>query len=158
MRSRGGDVTVDNEYQRMRDVLEDYNHRQEFEHTLIDRKTTWMLQAQAILFAAYGLTFSGEETLRGSEAFRIVVGLVGAAVATLGWYGVRRLIKSKKLSWQEYKKFFSKSELPGPMKGKELQWGVQTDNTKKSLYPDRLLPLVFIVAWSTLVLIEVVNS
>jgi hypothetical protein len=42
----------DAKYQGMRDIWNDYNHRQEFEHELIDRKTTWLLTTQAILFAA----------------------------------------------------------------------------------------------------------
>jgi hypothetical protein len=33
----------DRNYKETRDILGDYNHRQEFEHELLNRKTTWML-------------------------------------------------------------------------------------------------------------------
>jgi hypothetical protein len=148
-------MPADDEYQQMRDVWHDHNSRQEFEHTLIDRKTTWLLTTQTILFAAYGVTFSSEGTPQGREVFRIVVGCSGAALAALGYYGVARLVKSKELSWQDYRAFFKTSlQLPGPLEGKELKWGVRTDNTRHSLYPDRLFPVVFIIAWSILVVSE----
>ena len=37
-------------------MWQDQNHRQEFEHDLLNRKTTWGLTGQTILFAAYGVT------------------------------------------------------------------------------------------------------
>jgi hypothetical protein len=40
-----------------RDIWDDHNHSQEFEHNLINRKTTWSLTAQTLLFAAYGVVF-----------------------------------------------------------------------------------------------------
>ena len=148
------------EYRQLRDVLDDYNHRQEFEHTLIDRKTTWLLTAQTILFAAYGVTFSSEGTISGREVFRIVVAGAGAFVAALGYYGVRRLIESKETSWNDYRPFFTESrrrKLSGPLERRELDWGVRTKNTRRALYPDKFLPLVFIIAWSVLVISELVT-
>jgi hypothetical protein len=38
---------------------EDAQSRQEFEHELINRKTTWLLTSQGLLFTAYGVTFGG---------------------------------------------------------------------------------------------------
>lgn len=46
----GGDDTI-------RRAWLDHRDQQQFEHQLIDRKTTWLLSTQAILFAAYGVTF-----------------------------------------------------------------------------------------------------
>ena len=47
-------------YKEARDVWEDSQHRQEFEHDLINRKTTWSLTGQTILFAAYGVTLRSD--------------------------------------------------------------------------------------------------
>ena len=148
-------MPADDRYQQMRDVWDDYSRRQEFEHTLIDRKTRWLLTAQTILFAAYGLTFSNDGAPEGREEFRFVVGCLGVAIAALGYYGVSRLVKSKRLSWEDYRAFFTNAHLlPGPLEGKELQWGVRTDNTQQSLYPDRFLPVVLIIAWISVVVTE----
>ena len=47
-----------------RSSWDDYNRKQEFEHDLINRKTTWSLTTQGILFAAYGVTFSAKSSAR----------------------------------------------------------------------------------------------
>jgi len=63
--------------------------------------------------------------------------------------GVIAVIRSKYLSWQEYKKFYDEFKeyfLPQPLAGKALHWGVTT-NTWLSLMPDVLLPFIFFVAW-----------
>ena len=44
------------------DPWEDYRKGQEFEHTLIDRKTSWFLAAQGLVFAAYGLSLGSFPT------------------------------------------------------------------------------------------------
>ena len=75
-------------------------------------------------------------------------------------YGVCRLIKSKNTSWEDYQAFYARSSnrgLPGPLAGKELEWGVKTANTREALLPDKLLPLVFVIAWSILVVTELVT-
>ena len=57
------------------DVFGSFNEFSKFEHQLIDRKTTWALTTQGILFAAYGLTFSNGQLVKAEEAkyFREVV-------------------------------------------------------------------------------------
>lgn len=64
-----------------RHVWDDYNHRQEFEHALIDRKTTWLLATQAILVAGYGVTFDSSNAAQGVDGFRDVVAWLGISVA-----------------------------------------------------------------------------
>jgi hypothetical protein len=56
-------------YQETRDVREDQDSRQKFEHELIDRKTTWGLACQSILFVAYGVTLRGDKPSADIEAY-----------------------------------------------------------------------------------------
>ena len=138
-------------YQEERDVWIDHNRRQEFEHELIERKTTWLLTTQAILFAAYGVTFRGGTTADGVEKFRDVLSWSGLAIATITLISVLAMLNSKRLSWTTYKKFFEAPttlDLPKPHHG--LEWGVHTVNTRIALLPEILLPIVFIVAWMLL--------
>lgn len=133
-------------YQESRDIWSDYNARQEFEHELIHRKTTWWLTTQTILFAAYGVTLSNKSTADAIE-FRKIVACVGFAAAIVTLFGVLAVIKSKFLSWLEYEKFYRQStwRLPRPLD--KLAWGVDTDNTLRTLVPDVLLPYIFAGAW-----------
>lgn len=140
----------DGNYQEMRDTWDDYNHRQEFEHELIDRKTTWLLTTQAILFAAYGVTFERNYTDERLDRFRLVIGWSGLLIAAIVLVGVLGLIRSKRLSWKAYKDFFDgpqAPDLPTPFDGLQLEWGVNSHNTKLTLLHDVLLPMVFIGAW-----------
>jgi hypothetical protein len=130
-----------------RQIWQDHNERQDFEHGLIDRKTTWWLSAQSLLFAAYGVSLSGVLDAEGGT-FREAVAFAGLAAALLTFIGVAAVIISKHLSWRLYKKFFCNWEhLPVPLDSKPLQWGVHTTNTIFTLAPDALLPIVFICAW-----------
>jgi len=146
---------LDMHYREMRDIWTDYNHRQEFEHTLIDRKTTWLLTTQAILFAAYGLTFDGTITDEALEIFRVVVGFTGLSIAVIILVGVLALIESKHLSWEIYRDFYNGSgnpDLPKPLDRHSLQWGVETRNTHRALLPDLWIPVLFIAAWVTVLI------
>jgi hypothetical protein len=145
-----------------RDIWKDYNDRQEFEHDLINRKTTWWLSTQTILFAAYGVTLSDkilpEPLATLAINFRKIVGFVGLAVALATFIGILAVINSKWISWREYKEFFEKNSkeypLPEPLKAlnKKVTWGVNTINTCVSLTPDVLLPVIFFAAWYCVVI------
>jgi hypothetical protein len=141
-------------YKEMRDVWTDFNHRQEFEHGLINNKTTWLLATQSILFAAYGVTFGIPAESRVDDstvaAFRDIVAVLGSSIALVILIGVLGLIASKYLSWRTYTAFFVESQplkLPGPLKTRPLEWGVLTANTLITLVPDVAIPVVFIAAW-----------
>lgn len=137
-------------YQESRDVWGDCNHRQELEHDLINRKTSWWLTGQTILFAAYGVTLRSDFVDKSSE-FRMVIALSGFAVAVVTLIGVLALITSKILSWWDYNKFYSAFPnvrlLPRPLNGRSYQWGVRTWNTPITLLPDVSLPVIFALAW-----------
>jgi hypothetical protein len=136
-----------------RDIWCDHNHRQEFEHELINRKTTWSLTAQTLLFTAYGVSFGIDPD--AGRKFRYVVAGAGVALAVLLFIGIRSLIYSKRRSWEEYCKFynsFAENHLPRPIV-RPLQWGVETRNTKVTLFPDQYMPVVFAIAWLIILII-----
>ena len=144
------------EYQQMRDIWDDHNQRQKFEHELINRQTTWLLTTQSILFAAYGVTFESTRPDTEVMTFRIVVACSGFLIAVAALYGVAYLIKAKWRSWKEYQGYFARPDtphLPDPLDGKPpklLEWGVETATTKRTLVPDVVPACVFIVAWLAL--------
>ena len=140
---------ADEIYRESRDIWEDYNARQEFEHELINRKTTWGLTTQAILFAAYGVTLDSRIWDEGIS-FREIVAWSGLAVAIAMFFGVIFVVRSKRLSWKEYANFYYAAKdhfPPQPLRKRPLQWGVDTGNTWLSLLPDILLPVIFATAW-----------
>jgi len=152
---------TDDSYKKSRDVWDDWNHRQEFEHDLINRKTSWLLTGQTILFAAYGVTLSSNvadksvaknnSVAENIYEFRRAVAYAGLLVAAATLIGIVGLIISKVISFLEYRRFYNpkcpKLLLPGPLVGKKLQWGVNTFNTCLTLVPDVLLPIIFALAW-----------
>ena len=123
--------------------------RQRFKHDLINRKTTWLLSTQTILFAAYGVTLGAATAGHAEAVFRKIIACLGAAVAMLMWIGIVALIRSKHLSFTQYRAYFGDParEIPEPLDRELLQWGVNTRNTSLALAPDALLPLAFVVAW-----------
>jgi hypothetical protein len=50
----------DERLQKTRNIWTDYNNRQEFEHELINRKTTWWLTSQTVLLTAYSATLGAD--------------------------------------------------------------------------------------------------
>jgi hypothetical protein len=135
-----------------RNIWDDHNKKQEFEHDLINRKTTWSLTTQGILFAAYGLTFSARMS-QGLSDFRSAVAVAGLVVAILTFISVAFLIISKWISYIRYRKYFDRRRdcLPGPLKGKRLEWGsAGWEVTLFTLLPDLGMPAVLIAAWCLL--------
>lgn len=136
-----------------RDIWQDFNKRQEFEHDLINRKTTWWLTAQALLFTAYGVTLRAD-TNPDALHFRRVVAASGITLAVITLLGVAAVIGSKVTSWCDYKAFFSSDTAgarpPQPLDRGQLQWGVRTWNTWITLAPDVLQPVVLGTAWIVL--------
>jgi hypothetical protein len=131
---------------------DDYNKRQEFEHELIHRKTTWLLASQALLFTAYAVTLNQSTATPEAITFRMVVPVIGSVLAAIVWFGVVFVINSKFLSFLDYREHFDKPEhkLPKSMSHRRLQWGANTINTPFTLLPDALLPVAFIVGWVAL--------
>lgn len=146
-------------YRESRDVWQDHNHRQEFEHDLINRKTTWGLTSQTILFAAYGVTLRADNAAENndlaaiSDYFRKVVTSAGLLIATATFVAVLLNINSKRLSWCQYREFYEKHPLlQRPLVKKPLQWGVSTPNTIGTMMLEAFLPLIFFGAWLRLLM------
>lgn len=99
-----------------REIWEDFNNRQQFEHDLINRKTTWGLTTQAILLAGYGVTFR-TGNVDPPNAFRDVLAFAGMAVGFVTLVGVCLVTRSKYLSWRQYRAFYDDHSwaLPKPM-------------------------------------------
>jgi hypothetical protein len=139
-----------------RRVWDESKERQEFEHQLIDRKTTWLLTSEAILFAAYGVTFRSGETVGEVSTFRSAVGWAGLAIAAACFIGVLAVVNSKRLWWRMYANLFDDrsnwGHAPEPFSSRKVPWGPSTANTLATLVPDMVTPIVFIVAWSYLIL------
>jgi hypothetical protein len=149
----GGDVSMTQtqtpeRYKESRDVWLDSYDRQKFEHDLINRKTSWSLTGQSILFAAYGLTLSSDSVDKSND-FHRVVALAGFLIAVLTLIDVVALVHSKRMSWRQYRDFYRthKLPLPKPLDEKEHQWGVNTKNTWFTLTLDMGLPVIFAGAW-----------
>jgi hypothetical protein len=139
-------------YQKSRDVWKDQVSRQEFEHDLINRKTTWGLTCQSILFAAYGVTLTGGQPPKGivaiSNEFRRVVIFSGLLIASVTLVAVLATINSKRMSWRQYGSFYDEHPLlQEPLVRKPLQWGVRTPNTIVTMIAEAFLPLIFLGAW-----------
>jgi hypothetical protein len=141
-------------YQESRDIWKDYNDNQKFEHDLINRKTTWSLTIQGLLFAAYGVTFgkmADFQNISGSDSvfeFRRGIAVLGLMVAIATFVGVAAVINSKRRQRLLYRDFYRNSiEYSLPLPHKKLHWGVSTRNTWWTLVPDLILPWLFAGMW-----------
>ena len=131
------------------ELLGDHNKRQEFEHQLIDRRLTWLLSSQAILYAAFGLTLT-EKMSSASAAgdFQDVVVFVGFCTSLLTCVSVTAAYFAKWGSWRKYRRYF-KDAVPEPENGR-LPWGVNTRVTLVAMLADIAMPVVLAGAWLTL--------
>lgn len=132
-------------------LWEDHHARQQFEHQLIDRKTTWLLVTQAILFAGYSATFAQPATPSG-EQVRTVLAVAGLVLACLTLVGITAITTSKLRWWRDYRASFLTMPVLPPLGSNPLPWGARTTTTVISLVPDILQPMVFIGAWIWLLL------
>jgi hypothetical protein len=108
--------------------------RLRFEHELIHRRLTWLLSSQSILFAAYGIALGTAES-GAANLFLTVTAMSGTVIASLILIGVVAGILAKVAVWQD---------------SKEKQFGVRTWTTWLGLLPDFALPIVFALAWISL--------
>lgn len=113
--------------------------RLRFEHELINRRLTWLLSSQSILFAAYGVAagLSAAQTDTAAQSdiagfFLNVTAITGAFISGLILIGVIAGILAKRTVWKD---------------SQQKEFGVRTWTTYLGLVPDTLLPIVFGVAW-----------
>ena len=114
----------------------EYSERLKFEHELINRRVTWLLTSQTILFAAYGVALANP----GHGLFLTTVALTGGLIAILVLFGVVAAFAAKYCTWTDFKNSGNAAE----------QFWVRTWITYIGFIPEFALPLVFAVAWMTL--------
>lgn len=134
------------------ELYEEYQEQQKFEHELINRRVNWLLTSQSILFAAYALAISEQETV--NEYFLCIVALTGLASSFLLFMGIFANVMAKCCSWRDYNEI--KSDFEGSLVSEQLKnlrknWGVRTWITLLALSPDILLPMLFFGAWAYVV-------
>jgi hypothetical protein len=117
-------------------AYQEYWKRLTFEHDLINRRITWLLSSQTILFAAYGITF----TLSAAKLIGIfpsVIAWSGMIMSILILSGILASLRAKHAVWRDYQNSYDSSQ----------EWGVRTRLTWAGLVPDVCLPLLFAIAW-----------
>lgn len=121
----------------------EYYERLDFEHNLINRRLTWLLTSQTILFAAYGLALDSKDKSGDKvDLFLNVIAFSAPFISLFVLAGVIAAFLAKYHTWQ---KFRSK---PG---NEDEPFGVKTWITYLGFAPDVALPLAFTTAWAFLV-------
>lgn len=113
---------------------DEYSRRMQFEHELIDRRLTWLLTSESILFAAFGFG------LDKSPAFLSVIAAVGLAISAAVFLGVTASLRAKYYIWRDFRV---------PPYENEPFW-VRTPLTYLGMIPDLSLPVIFAIAWTAL--------
>jgi hypothetical protein len=138
-----------------RRTFEDHVDGLKFEHELIDRKITWLLTSQTVLFAALGLSL-GNPVL---DLVRVMAGVGIASCAIIG-VGLVGNVVAKWLVHRDYRDFLktfegsgtSFTELwprPWGVRGRKsrVEFGVRSTTTFLGILADLAIPLAFAVAW-----------
>lgn len=109
----------------------DYFERLKFEHELLNRRVTWLLASQTILFAAYGLT---DKHIENDKIIVEIIPCIGLLLSISIFIGIIASIFAKTLTWLD-----NRTEHP--------QFGVRTWITILGFTPDLLLPILFSFGW-----------
>ncbi|WP_133251942.1 hypothetical protein [Actinomycetospora cinnamomea] len=143
----------------------DYSKALEFEHDLINRKITWLLTSQTILFAALGLTLQAL-VLRMVD----IIAYVGLALCSIGLLGLVGNFRAKRFVHSDYKASRILGSTGERLRGREpgericwikrcirwicgrrepdrAEWGVRSVTTWWGVLMDCLIPVAFGVAW-----------
>lgn len=123
----------------------DLKNRGEFEHELLNRRVTWLLTSQTILFAAYGLSFGEKIDIDSAEKFRSVVPFLGIVISLVIWLGINAAFFAKVTALKDFNRKAEKVE-----NGEKETLGVRSWITVMGYIPDFCIPLIFIYAWYTL--------
>lgn len=126
----------------------------EFEHELLNRRVTWLLTSQTILFAAYGLSLGGEDHKTLAIKFQQHIPSLGVYIAVVILVGIFAALLAKIVARNDYNIKVRKYKLNAFVEGKEsaeeVELGVRTWITLIGYIPDICLPLLFIYTWSKL--------
>jgi hypothetical protein len=114
---------------------EDYSARLKFEHELINRRVTWLLTSQSILFAAYGVALKAP-----APWFLRTVAVTGGAISVFIFVGILAAFAAKYCTWRDFKNSGNPTE----------PFWVRTSITYIAFIPEFAMPIVFTIAWATL--------
>lgn len=126
------------------DDIERYENRLKFEHELINRRLTWLLTSQTILFAALALLLTtdvspdAEKLSVYLKSLKNIISFLGKAISISILFGVLMGFMAKIMLWCDYNKEHPINERP---------LGVRTTISFLAFIPDVLIPLAFIIAW-----------
>jgi len=109
------------------------------EHELINRKLTWLLSSQSILFASLAFVLGNAVKDAQKGLFLNIVSLLGMGISFLILIGVSMAVTAKIVSWKDYKCSRPFSE--------QSPLGVRNWITFLALTPDVFMPIAFIGAW-----------
>ena len=114
----------------------EYSSRLRFEHELINRRVTWLLTSQSILFSAYGVGLKPPR----APFFLQVVALTGATTAIIILVGILTSYIAKYCTWQDFKNSGNAGE----------PFWVRTRLTYVGAIPDGAMPILLAFAWVVL--------
>lgn len=117
---------------------EKYENRQGIEHELINRRLTWLLSSQSILFAALAFVLGKDADLKLKMIFFDIVSTLGLGISLLILLGVSMGMMAKYTSWYDVNKGVQKTGIP---------LGVRTWITTIAIIPDVCMPVLFAWAW-----------
>jgi hypothetical protein len=116
--------------------IEKYDKGLSIEHELINRRLTWLLSSQSILFAALAFVLGKDVPEARQKLFFNVVSFMGMGISLLIFVGVCMAVTAKVVIWLDYKD-----------KQPNQPLGVRTWITVFALAPDVFMPIAFVVAW-----------
>jgi len=128
-----------------------HDERQKFEHELIDRKLTWLLTSQTILFASLAFVLGNEGSKDDKFFFTLLISCLGIVISLLIFIGVLMGIRAKRKDFENEAET-KKINHPQEYERHPVQWGVDTKNTEIAIIPDKFMPVVFAMAWLIILL------
>jgi hypothetical protein len=143
-----------------RRIFDDYVRGIDYQHDLIDRKITWLLTSQTILFAA--LAFTAADT--SSTKLVYVIASTGLAICVTTFVGVFTNGLAKRRVYEDYrdyeaeicreiKRIANRDKSAGwrvPVTS-ALEFGVRTRLTKIGIRVNELIPIIFAGAWISVI-------
>lgn len=110
---------------------EEFRELKHYEHELNNRRLTWLLTSQSLLFAAYGLVFASDK-IKDQTKVTHAIAYFGGIIAGVIWLGIVASIIASLYLWRDVKEKYPGEPL-----------GVRTWTTILSWCTDVSLPLVF---------------
>lgn len=133
-------------------MANEYLNKQQFEHDLINRRLTWLLTSQSILFAALALALGKDVVENHRATFMLILPLLGIVISAFTFLGVLMGVIAKYTNWQDELKAQQKRKEIAVQNGEEFKedpvdWGVRAWITRGAITTDLAIPLAFLGAW-----------